>query len=62
MSKIGYVTIGAIDGAKSGAFYDAVFGALGSERKLDGRRMDRLRRDRSRQEHHGLPHCDLSAS
>jgi catechol 2,3-dioxygenase-like lactoylglutathione lyase family enzyme len=35
MSNIGYVTIGAIDGAKSGAFYDAVFGALGSERKVE---------------------------
>ena len=35
MSNIGYVTIGAIDGAKSGVFYDAVFGALGSERKLE---------------------------
>jgi catechol 2,3-dioxygenase-like lactoylglutathione lyase family enzyme len=35
MSKIGFVTIGAVDGAKSGAFYDAVFGALGSERKLE---------------------------
>lgn len=31
---IGYVTIGALDGAKSGRFYDALFGALGSERKL----------------------------
>ena len=35
MSNIGFVTIGAIDGAKSGAFYDAVFDALGSERKLE---------------------------
>jgi catechol 2,3-dioxygenase-like lactoylglutathione lyase family enzyme len=35
MSSIGYVTIGAIDGKKSGAFYDAVFGALGSERKFE---------------------------
>jgi catechol 2,3-dioxygenase-like lactoylglutathione lyase family enzyme len=31
---IGYVTIGALDGAKSGAFYDAVFGAMGCERKF----------------------------
>ena len=31
---IGYVTIGAKDSAASGKFYDAVFGALGSERKL----------------------------
>jgi hypothetical protein len=35
MSAIGYVAIGAIDGKKSGAFYDAVFAALGSERKFD---------------------------
>jgi hypothetical protein len=35
MSAIGYVTIGAIDGRKSGGFYDAVFAALGSERKFD---------------------------
>jgi catechol 2,3-dioxygenase-like lactoylglutathione lyase family enzyme len=35
MSAIGYVTIGAADGRKSGAFYDAVFAALGSERKFD---------------------------
>ena len=35
MSAIAYVTIGAVDGQKSGAFYDAVFGALGSERKVD---------------------------
>ena len=34
MSNIGYVTIGAIDGEKSGKFYDAVFSALGSERKV----------------------------
>ena len=34
MSSIGYVTIGAVDGQKSGAFYDAVFSALGSERKV----------------------------
>ena len=32
--KLGYVTIGALDGAKSGAFYDAVFGAMGGERKF----------------------------
>ena len=31
---IGYVTIGAVDGEKSGTFYDAVFGAMGSERKF----------------------------
>ncbi|HEY4114177.1 MAG TPA: hypothetical protein VGM17_08970 [Rhizomicrobium sp.] len=31
---IGYVTIGANDGEKSGKFYDAVFGALGIERKF----------------------------
>lgn len=31
---IGYVTIGALDGEKSGAFYDAVFGAMGCERKF----------------------------
>jgi catechol 2,3-dioxygenase-like lactoylglutathione lyase family enzyme len=36
MTAIGYVTIGAIDSNKSGAFYDAFFGALGSERKLEG--------------------------
>ncbi len=35
MSAIEYVTIGAIDGKKSGAFYDAVFAALGSESKFD---------------------------
>ena len=35
MSGIGYVTIGAIDGNKSGAFYDAVFTAIGSERKVN---------------------------
>jgi len=35
MSSIGYVTIGAVDGQKSGAFYDAVFSALGSERKVN---------------------------
>src|SRR3954463_6413261 len=35
MNSIGYVTIGAVDGKKSGAFYDAVFGALGSERKFE---------------------------
>lgn len=34
---IGYVTIGALDSAKAGQFYDAVFGALGSERKLADR-------------------------
>jgi catechol 2,3-dioxygenase-like lactoylglutathione lyase family enzyme len=31
---IGYVTIGAKDPEKSGAFYDAMFGALGAERKF----------------------------
>ncbi|HUJ46698.1 MAG TPA: VOC family protein [Rhizomicrobium sp.] len=31
---IGYVTIGANDGEKSGKFYDAVFGAFGIERKF----------------------------
>jgi catechol 2,3-dioxygenase-like lactoylglutathione lyase family enzyme len=35
MSSIGYVTIGAVDGEESGAFYDAVFGALGIERKFE---------------------------
>lgn len=33
---IGYVTIGALDSEKAGIFYDALFGALGSERKLSG--------------------------
>jgi catechol 2,3-dioxygenase-like lactoylglutathione lyase family enzyme len=32
---IGYVTIGANDGAVSGKFYDAVLGALGHERKFE---------------------------
>ncbi|HEY1960803.1 MAG TPA: VOC family protein [Rhizomicrobium sp.] len=32
---IGYVTIGANDGAKSGKFYDAVMAAIGNERKFD---------------------------
>jgi catechol 2,3-dioxygenase-like lactoylglutathione lyase family enzyme len=31
---IGYITIGALDGEKSGAFYDAVLGAIGNERKF----------------------------
>lgn len=31
---LGYVTIGALDSEKAGTFYDAVFGALESERKL----------------------------
>src|SRR5205814_9057685 len=35
MNAIGYVTIGAADAKKSGAFYDAVFEALGSERKFE---------------------------
>jgi catechol 2,3-dioxygenase-like lactoylglutathione lyase family enzyme len=33
---ISYVTIGALDSEASGRFYDAVFEALGSERKLEG--------------------------
>ena len=34
---IGYVTIGAKDSEASGKFYDAVFGAIGEERKfIDG--------------------------
>ncbi|ABE62441.1 conserved hypothetical protein [Nitrobacter hamburgensis X14] len=33
---IAYVTIGAIDGDKSGDFYDAFFDPIGSERKLAG--------------------------
>ena len=33
---IGYVTIGALDGEASAKFYDAVFGAIGSERKTEG--------------------------
>jgi hypothetical protein len=37
MSSIGYVTIGAVDGEKSGAFFDAAFGALGSERQFENR-------------------------
>ena len=31
---LGYVTIGALDGEASGKFYDAVFGAMGGERKF----------------------------
>ena len=31
---IGYVTIGALDDAKAQGFYDAVFGAMGQERKF----------------------------
>ncbi len=31
---IGYITIGANDTEKSGRFYDAVFGAIGHERKF----------------------------
>jgi catechol 2,3-dioxygenase-like lactoylglutathione lyase family enzyme len=31
---IGYITIGASDSEKSGAFYDAVLGAIGNERKF----------------------------
>ena len=33
---IGYVTIGTLDEQASGQFYDAVFTAIGSERKLEG--------------------------
>ena len=34
---IGYVTIGALDSAASGKFYDAVLGCIGDERKfVDG--------------------------
>jgi catechol 2,3-dioxygenase-like lactoylglutathione lyase family enzyme len=33
---IGYVTIGALDSEAAGRFYDAVFGAIGSERKTEG--------------------------
>jgi catechol 2,3-dioxygenase-like lactoylglutathione lyase family enzyme len=32
---LGYVTIGALDTAASGKFYDAVFGAMGGERKFE---------------------------
>ena len=35
MTAIGYLTIGTIDSQKSGIFYDAVFAALGSERKFE---------------------------
>ena len=31
---LGYTTIGALDSAVSGIFYDAVFGAIGGERKF----------------------------
>lgn len=31
---LGYVTIGALDSEASGRFYDAVFGAMGVERKF----------------------------
>ena len=31
---LGYVTIGALDSEASGKFYDAVFGAMGEERKF----------------------------
>jgi len=34
MSLVGYVTIGALDPEASGAFYDAMFGAMGAERKF----------------------------
>jgi len=33
---IGYVTIGALDSEASGRFYDAVLGAIGGERKMEG--------------------------
>ena len=33
---ISYVTIGALDSEKAGVFYDAVFAAIGAERKLEG--------------------------
>ncbi|MFN3856215.1 MAG: VOC family protein [Caulobacter sp.] len=33
---IGYVTIGALDSEASGRFYDAVFAAIGSNRKTEG--------------------------
>lgn len=33
---IGYVTIGALDSEQSGKFYDAVFGALGHDRRTEG--------------------------
>jgi catechol 2,3-dioxygenase-like lactoylglutathione lyase family enzyme len=32
--KLGYATIGALDNEASGKFYDAVFGAIGGERKF----------------------------
>ncbi len=32
---IGYITIGANDSKASGAFYDAVLGAIGNERKFE---------------------------
>jgi catechol 2,3-dioxygenase-like lactoylglutathione lyase family enzyme len=31
---IGYITIGALDSEASGKFYDAVFGAIGADRKF----------------------------
>jgi catechol 2,3-dioxygenase-like lactoylglutathione lyase family enzyme len=34
MDMLGYVTIGALDSEASGKFYDAVFGAMGGERKF----------------------------
>jgi catechol 2,3-dioxygenase-like lactoylglutathione lyase family enzyme len=33
---IGYVTIGALDSEQSGKFYDAVFDALGHDRRTEG--------------------------
>jgi catechol 2,3-dioxygenase-like lactoylglutathione lyase family enzyme len=33
---IGYVTIGALDSEVSGRFYDALFDALGSDRRTEG--------------------------
>jgi catechol 2,3-dioxygenase-like lactoylglutathione lyase family enzyme len=34
VDMLGYVTIGALDSEASGKFYDAVFGAMGAERKF----------------------------
>lgn len=33
---IGYVTIGALDSEQSGRFYDALFDALGHDRRMEG--------------------------
>jgi hypothetical protein len=35
MNSFGYVTIGAVDGEKSGAFCDAAFGAFASELQFE---------------------------